>query len=341
MRAATAVRPYRKALLALLLCIGFSPAAQGGSQATANSSEISLPAFEARLDEIAHRLTEIKSNPSEISKLRKSLPRDWAVQTREGTVQVSAEWLADELLMLEENSAKPDPVVRRIRQRLASMRAQAAELEKVSTRADTTAARTRLDEIFKGREYSGLRGPSEWDRFIARINRWIGEQLLRLFSHLHFKSSIGNIVVWIVIGLAFCALAYGIWRYLSGLTRASELQLEGQFVPPETRQWVRDALAAAERGDYREAVHCAYWAAIARLEALNLLAKDRARTPRESLRLMSSHPNEEVLLRDLTSHFELIWYGYRPASAADWSGARTQLEKIGCLTPSMPATVTS
>ncbi|HEY1860025.1 MAG TPA: DUF4129 domain-containing protein, partial [Gemmataceae bacterium] len=109
----------------------------------------------------------------------------------------------------------------------------------------------------------------------------------------------------------------------------------------EAREWASDALAAAERGDYREAVHCAYWAAVVRLETLGLLKRDRARTPRESLRNLDPHPTEQRLLREFTRHFELIWYGYRPASAQDWSEARAHLEKMGCLTPSTPATANS
>ena len=109
----------------------------------------------------------------------------------------------------------------------------------------------------------------------------------------------------------------------------------------ESRLWAKDALAAAERGDYREAVHCAYWASIVHLEGLGLLKRDRARTPRESLRLLEPHPKEQEVLADFTRHFELIWYGYRPASQQDWSGARAHLESIGCLSSSTLATASS
>ena len=79
----------------------------------------------------------------------------------------------------------------------------------------------------------------------------------------------------------------------------------------------------------------AYWAAVARLEDLRLLARDRARTPRESLRLLERNPKEQGFLRAITGRFELIWYGYHPATAEDWSLAKEQLEKMGC--PSLTA----
>jgi Domain of unknown function (DUF4129) len=109
----------------------------------------------------------------------------------------------------------------------------------------------------------------------------------------------------------------------------------------DSRLWAKEALAAAERGDYREAIHCAYWAAVVHLEGLGMLKGDRARTPRESLRLLDLHPKEQRLLQEFTGKFELVWYGYRAASAQDWSDARTHLEKMGCLTPSIAATANS
>ena len=158
---------------------------------------------------------------------------------------------------------------------------------------------------------------------------------------LHLGGATGNVVAWIVVGLAFLALAYFVYRNLAGRSRLQESPVETPADLSDSRQWAREALAAAERGDYREAVHCAYWAAIARVETLGLLKRDRARTPRESLRLLDPHPSEQKLLREFTRHFELIWYGYRPASVQDWSDARAHLEKMGCLPPSTLATANS
>jgi hypothetical protein len=36
-------------------------------------------------------------------------------------------------------------------------------------------------------------------------------------------------------------------------------------------------------------------------------------------------------LAQLTRRFELVWYGYRDATAADWDDAAQQLEILGCL----------
>ena len=341
MSKAAAVFRYRKFAFIFLLGAVLTPAARVALEPTPDAEEISVSAYAARLDQLARQVSESKRSPAEISNLRESLPSVWEVRTHEGAVQVSPAWLNEELAALERNPAKADPLSEEIHQRLDWMRAQALELDRIPHSADTAHARPRLEEIFKGREYRGLHGPTQMELLLARFSRWIERQILRLLPQIHMSHEVGDTVMWIVLGLGFCALGYMVWRLLSGLSRASELQPVEQSVPTKTRQWVQDALAAAERGDYREAVHCAYWAAIARLEAMNLLVKDRARTPRESLGLMSAHPHEQALLGEMTSHFELIWYGYRPASATDWSRVKEQLERMECLTVSMPATANS
>src|SRR5262249_34816705 len=132
-----------------------------------------------------------------------------------------------------------------------------------------------------------------------------------------------------------------VWQNLSRISRGPLKPAHDTADTADSRVWANDALAAAERGDYREAVHCAYWAGVVHFEGLGLLKRDGSRTPREALRLLEPHPAEQKLLCECTRHFELIWYGYRPASAADWSNARIHLEKMGCLTPSTAAIANS
>src|ERR1035441_9342535 len=52
--------------------------------------------------------------------------------------------------------------------------------------------------------------------------------------------------------------------------------------------WLADARRAAAAGQWREAIHFVYWAAISRLESKRLWPADRARTPREYLSLVAA-----------------------------------------------------
>ena len=88
--------------------------------------------------------------------------------------------------------------------------------------------------------------------------------------------------------------------------------------------------AAAERGDWREAVHLAYWAGISFLEAQGLWRPDRARTPREYLRLLPPANTARPALQALTRSFEQIWNAQRPASDSDYGAALSHLEALGC-----------
>jgi hypothetical protein len=325
-------------LLACVLCAAFSPSttpARTSQNQPQNATELGLPAYEAELDRCAASL----KRPEEIPQLRKSLPRAWLVRTGDDRIEVPTEWLASRLQKYEHDPAKP--ALHEIESRLSAMRSAAAEMEIGSNGTSPVVAREKLEKILQRREFADLQGPSQLEIWKARIARWLAEKVYRLLSRLHLGAKAGNVLAWTVIGIAFVVLCFWVLRSLSRASRVSAAPADSPIDTNDSRMWAKDALAAAERGDYREAVHCAYWAAVVHLEGLGLLKRDRARTPRESLRLLDPHPNEQKLLREFTRHFELIWYGYRPASAEDWSDARTHLEKMGCLTPSTAATANS
>jgi hypothetical protein len=338
--------PRRLALLRHCLFVAFfvvaalTPVARPSqtSQNPAQTSvELDLRGYEAELDRCANAI----KYPADIVALRKSLPHSWVVRTGDASIEVSTDWLTSELRKAAVNPADTEVTRHEIDVRLAAMRKAAIELEAASSEASPADARERLEKILQRQEFAGLHGPSQWEMLKARITRWLLEQIYRLLSRLHLSAATGNFVAWTIVAIAFLALCYWAVKSLARVSKATELAVDTSIDSAEARVWAKDALAAAERGDYREAMHCAYWAAIVHLEGLGVLKRDRACTPRESLRLLDFHPNEQKLLGDFTRRFELIWYGYRPASAEDWSGARAQLERMGCLTPSTPATANS
>jgi hypothetical protein len=85
--------------------------------------------------------------------------------------------------------------------------------------------------------------------------------------------------------------------------------------------WLDDARRAAAKGDWREAIHFLYWAAISRLESRRLWPADRARTPREYLALVAAEDPRRSGLSQLTSTFERFWYGGRQAAEGDYKSA--------------------
>jgi hypothetical protein len=321
---------------AILLVPPVSFAAQQ-AVTSAGAPEYDLKAYELELD----RCAESIRNQNELHQLGGSLTPAWYVRVGISRVEVSTEPITSELRKLEVRPEDAAKIIRDLNSRLTAMRMAAAALEDAGQRENPEAARARLDKILARKEFQGAKGPSAADLLLARINRWIVEKLARLFMRLHISAQTGNALAWGVIILAFLSLCYMVWRWLSGKPRIAENVPAAKAAPSDARHWVEEALAAAERGDFREAIHCAYWAAVAKLEDMNVLARDRARTPRESLRLLEHYPNEERMLRGLTTHFELIWYGYRPVSPNDWSHVKEELEKMGCLRASTAPTANS
>ncbi len=305
------------------------------------TNKLDLHAYEAELARDSTLIERIKNQPREISRFRSSLPAAWTVRRDGADFRVSTESFDSALADLQTRPKNADSLARDIEFRLETMRQMAIEMEKPSAGVSESAARADLNKVFQQREFEGLKGPSALELLEERIGLWIAKRIDWLLKRLHISAKTGNFLAWSVIALALLAIGYWVFRMMSRGARITEMPASGYSAPSDARMWVRDALAAAERGEYREAIHCAYWAAIARLEDLKLLARDRSRTPRESLRLLDSYPNQQSLLRDLTGHFELIWYGDRPASLSDWSGAKAQLEEFGCLTASTAPTANS
>jgi hypothetical protein len=330
----------RRALLLGLACAMAccNVRAQSASDVARGDLELSgLAAYKAELDRCGESIRQ-GENPA---RLRESLPHAWVVQTEQSRIVVSTDWLALQLFQAEHDPAKAQTILRDVQRRLAAMRAAASDLDARSGQTNAEFARSHLEKILQRREFARAAGPSETELLEARITRWIEERIIRLLSLLHISRTAGNVITWTIVALALALLCYWAWQTVSRSLRNPTPAPQRTGAVAESRQWAKDAFAAAERGDYREAVHCAYWATIVHLEGLGLLKRDHARTPRESLRLLEPHPKERQLLGDFTHHFELIWYGYRPASPEDWTNARTHLEKMGCLTRSTPATANS
>lgn len=342
MRRPGRLRSQRIPFLALVCAAGLlctlSADLRAGQEPSANPlQELTLEQYRAELDRCAGAI----QRPAEIRQLQNSLPPFWAVRDGEERVEVPTQPIRSQLQELQLHAGNSPSAARELRLLVNAMKQEAEDIASSEGRASPAKAQATLEEILNRKEFRSARGPSAMEIFMARISRWLFERLGWLFSRLHLSARTGNIFVWSIIGLAFLALCYIAWKWLMSRQPMEAAQPVSLPAPSDARQWVQEALAAAEHGDYRAALHCAYWGAIARLEDLGRLSRDRARTPRESLRLLENQPGDHRLLHALTGIFERVWYGYRAASEAEWAGAKELLEKIGCLEASIAPTANS
>ena len=329
-------------LTSLLLIAGIFPSGLWSRPADlqAPPKVISLQEYVAELRTASAALDG--ESPATIHAYRLSLPSEWIVLTDGQARSVKTDWLSAALLAQENTPKGATDKLRQGRQRLAALREAAEALLSPANRADLDQSRAQVDRILRDREFQGSHEPSWLDKFKARVRAWIARHLEKIFGRVGVSESVGNAIAWTLVALVGLLLAFWTVRSVLNAARRSEMDLRGSIsAGQDWRYWAREAREAAERGDYRAAIHAAYWTAVAQLEENHLLPEDRSRTPRESLRLIQRASAAYNPLAHLTRRFEITWYGYRVATSADWDDVRKQLETLECLRSSTPATANS
>jgi hypothetical protein len=185
--------------------------------------------------------------------------------------------------------------------------------------------RDTMKEVLAGREFSNLQPATESDTALEKLGNWLNRLFAR-FDKLRARSAwVGRTLVWGFFGAIALGLAWGLLRverrWRIRLVPASSGLVPGAVSARDWQLWMADARKAAEDGQWREAIHCLYWAAIARLESRRLWPADRARTPREYLALVAPDDPRQSGLASLTSSFERTWYGGREASESEYRRA--------------------
>jgi hypothetical protein len=327
-----------KSCFVLLLSLALGLAA--GTRAQAPNAATDLPGYIADLQSWSAVVAQLPSHPEKVSDLRRSVPLKLEVQSGGQHFTISNAWLVLALVHWEKQAPQRAALQEQIAQRLQWELRQVQALRGAPEAPSSQLARAQLASILKRREFRFVRPPSWWDLMWARVWRWIGRQLEKLMRRLHLKPAVSNVFSWILLGVAFLLLAWMLWR---NLRRASRGMMRlGLQAPVSTawgwKQWAEAARSATAEQRYRDAVHCCYWAAVFRLEQMGVWRLDDSRTPREYLRLLPRDSEHRAAMSNLTRSFEIVWYGYRPATPAQAQSALQELENLGCNSPSIAAT---
>jgi hypothetical protein len=190
--------------------------------------------------------------------------------------------------------------------------------------------RAKLNGILARRDFAGAAPPSALERLRDRVRAWINDFLDKIFQIVASHPTGSQILYWIVLAGAVGVLAFFLIRLWS--QDAQFLKL-GAPNPAghgfrTWEEWFVAARDAAAQGDFRQAIHCAYWAGIIRLQGTGALPADRTRTPREYLVLLTQGPREP--LAALTHELERFWYARRAASNEDFRESLRHLAALGC-----------
>lgn len=186
--------------------------------------------------------------------------------------------------------------------------------------------RAEMREVLAGSAFRNLQQSTVSDSILEKIGNWLN-RLFESAANLKARSAwVGRIIVWgFILGVCI-ALAYSLLRlerrWRVRLTPDSDaLPAPGAASARDWQLWLADARRAAADGEWREAIHFLYWAAISRLESRRLWPADRARTPREYLALVAQEDPRKPGLSQLTRTFERFWYGGRTAGEGDYKDA--------------------
>lgn len=355
---------------ALLFLFGLSPAS--AASPADSSPPMSLDQYKAELHRVEKAIEDQRDHfqppAGRSEKLNLKIPDVWTVDIQGQRYEVPTSELKIEIADLKDRASQRNLALNADLARIRALEQEVDKLDSPSRAPAADSARAHLQEILSHREFNRSQEKKSWLREMwEKFWNWIEEMFDRLFNAVSRNKPVRNLVLYGIIVVGFVALAWTLVRVLGSTARRESLRLEAPAFSVKTSgQWAREAMAAAARGDYRDAIHCGYWAGVYRLAEIGIWDLDESRTPREYLRLLSARPREDdasvsawaptggatlpdpsVLaaraqaLSALTRSFESVWYADQPATQQDFTSAVTHLEKLECRFPSTAPTAGS
>jgi len=292
----------------------------GGAQ----EAEVSREQVQAQVQQLQQVVTACKAAATACD--RKSVGEDERAGGEAGPM-LRWGWLREAL----DTAAKAKEAERQTAMEQAAERLQETAAETAgaanapSTEADFAKTRAEASGVLARAEFQDAAPPSwldrHWSQFLMKVGElfegvgrlgesapWLG----RLLEVLFYVAAAVGLLVFVRRSLVRQRLAIALG---AGAARASAWEKESQ-------DWAELADTCAAQQEWREAVHCLYWAAIVKLEARRAWRHNPARTPREYVRLLKPGSAQQGALRGLTQIFERVWYGLREAGGDDYERAR-------------------
>ena len=191
-------------------------------------------------------------------------------------------------------------------------------------------ARKKADAILSHPEFVTANDQSIWEKIIARFFLWLDSLFSHVASFGRRSPWIGPLIEWALISLALAGVTLWVMRTLQRQRLAVQAEASRKIEPWDeaSRNWRNLAEERAARQEWREAIHCLYWASIVMLEGRRFWSSNRSRTPREYVALLEPGSRRWSLLREQTRGFERIWYGLNPGDASDYRSALEVHEQL-------------
>lgn len=320
------------AYIVLLLCalpgrmLGNEPAK---AQPVATTRQVSFAEFGQEIERLESAVADLKSDPKGVVALHDSIPEKYIVVGDNTSFTIDNTVLKKSIgeYAVAYPQRKSD-LLNALHSAISEMRAGLAAYSQPASHAVEHNA---LAQVLARREFRRVSGPTKLEILADRVKLWLARLLMKLFGNIPSPAHGSDIMTWVLIGIATVLLA--LWLMRIGRSIDREQAVERILFAPSERHWsvwLSEAKTAAAGGNWRDAIHFAYWAGISKLEESGAWVPDRARTPREYLKMISTHDPNRSALSALTRKFEVVWYGEFPAESRDFQETLQQLEAIGC-----------
>lgn len=281
-----------------------------------------------------------------IARIREDLPVKETVTLNSQSVIVDNRWLDEALQDYEKadgTAAHRAEVLARIGERLRALDERLAEiLGGKPSASDKDGDKGKLAEILRRPEYNKPADPEGsaigrlWDRFVNWLRRFFRapKPVARGGSPL-----IGTLAQILVVGVCLAGIIFLIWKlgpkYLNNRRGRKKKKREARIVLGERLepdQTSADLLAQAEAlartGDLRAAIRKAYIALLCELGDRKIVSLAQHKTNRDYLNSVRERTRLYQFMRQLTSQFELHWYGFQPAGENDWKEFRSVYQQV-------------
>jgi hypothetical protein len=177
---------------------------------------------------------------------------------------------------------------------------------------------------------------SLWDRFWQwlrnLISRWLPNDATS--TNAGWVRRLVELVPWIVTIVIVVAviwlLSYWLQRALRAFVtdaRTAELTLEGDM-PSTAAEARKQARAAAQTGNYRDAVRRLYLAALLQLAEHDLIRYERSLTNREVLVRVPADSPIRAHLEPVVATFDQVWYGVREPDLATFHAYEHEIDEL-------------
>ena len=256
---------------------------------------------------------------------------------KQGGYEVHWDWLRDALDKSKDVEAgKRGELLRDSAARLTRMEGELGSAEGAPVggpmgQKEFGRARAAADAVLAQPEFQRKTTVTWWDRVMGFFYAWLARMLSGIARAGAAAPWLGPVVIWTLCLSAAAGLVFLVLRNLQ--RQRLRISLAGAAIAKtawdrEATDWAKQAEEFASGREWREAVHCLYWAAIVSLESRRAWRHNPTRTPREYARLLKPGSAQQRSLRELTRMFERVWYGLREGRAEEYAEARGMYEAL-------------